>query len=340
MTGYNSAAATIVTGSAGVPRAVQKAGHGRLQTEAPKQPMPAPGPDVAAPNGAKPAAPDGPPQGQQQGRRRGTHVPESHPRAESLHIRDTLVRGFEDGLVATEGLLAHGRGEAFDYLLGEETGQAARRACRAAAAAMLAAERPVISVNGNAAALCPEHLVELAAQTGAALEINLFYDSGERRAAIARHLRAHGAVSILGTDRNNMTTLEGTDSARRMVDVDGIHAADVVVVPLEDGDRTQALKRAGKTVITFDLNPLSRTAQAADISIIDNITRAVKVLASECRSLASEDAGVLRGIVSGYDNAENMRAAMRQIASNLEGRAQRGAARDPGHAGGGGGGLQ
>lgn len=332
MTGYSSAAATIVTDSAGVPRAAQEAGRGRPQSEAPAQPMPAPGADVAAPNGAKPAASDGPPRG----RRRSTHVPGSHPRAESLHIRDTLVRGFEDGLVAAEGLLAHGRGEAFDYLLGEETGQAARRACRAAAAAMLAAERPVISVNGNAAALCPEHLVELAAQTGAALEINLFYDSDARRAAIARHLRAHGAASILGTDRNNMTTLEGTDSARRMVDADGIRAADVVVVPLEDGDRTQALKRAGKTVITFDLNPLSRTAQTADISIIDNVTRAVRVLASECRSLASEDAGVLRGIVSGYDNAESMQAAMRQIASNLEGRAPRGAARDPGHAAGGG----
>jgi len=49
-------------------------------------------------------------------------------------------------------LLAHGRGEALDYLLGEETTPVARKAIRAATALLLTSERPVISVNGNAAA--------------------------------------------------------------------------------------------------------------------------------------------------------------------------------------------
>ena len=48
-------------------------------------------------------------------------IPKSHPRAKSLYIRERLVHGFDDGLVAKEGLMAHGRGEAFDYLLGEKT---------------------------------------------------------------------------------------------------------------------------------------------------------------------------------------------------------------------------
>ena len=109
-------------------------------------------------------------------------VPESHPRAKSLLIRERLVDGFERGLVAREGLLAQGRGEAFDYLLGEMTGSAARRAISAAAAHMLMAERPVISVNGNVAALCPGDMVRLARQTGAGLEVNLFL----------RQLRAEG----------------------------------------------------------------------------------------------------------------------------------------------------
>ncbi len=255
-------------------------------------------------------------------------VPESHPRAESLRIRHRLVGGFEEGLVAAEGLLAHGRGEALDYLLGEETGGAARQACRAAAAALCASDRPVISVNGNAAALCAEQLVSLAECTGSALEVNLFYDSPGRRGAIAGRLRQYGAKRVLGLDPERMAVLRGTDSARRMVDRDGIFAADTVVVPLEDGDRTAALKRAGKTVITFDLNPLSRTAQAADISIIDNITRAIDVLLEECRNLAGEGGGDDRGggrgggkaaarIARDFDNEWNLAQAVRQITGNL-----------------------
>ena len=263
-------------------------------------------------------------------------VPESHPRAESLRIRHRLVGGFEEGLVAAEGLLAHGRGEALDYLLGEETGRAARQACRAAAAALRASDRPVISVNGNAAALCAGQLVSLAECTGSALEVNLFYDSPGRRGAIAGHLRQYGAKRVLGLDPERMAVLHGTDSARRMVDRDGIFAADTVVVPLEDGDRTAALKRAGKTVITFDLNPLSRTAQAADISIIDNITRAIDVLLEECRNLAGGDGGDGRSgrgggggggggakptaaarIARNFDNEGNLAQAVRQITGNL-----------------------
>jgi len=34
--------------------------------------------------------------------------------------------------------------------------------------------------------------------------------------------------------------------------MDGIFAGDVILVPLEDGDRTAALKKAGKTVITLN----------------------------------------------------------------------------------------
>jgi len=275
-------------------------------------------------------------------------VPESHPRAESLRIRHRLVRGFEEGLVAAEGLLAHGRGEALDYLLGEKTGGAARQACRAAAAALCASDRPVISVNGNAAALCAGQLVSLAECTGSALEVNLFYDSPGRRGAIAGRLRRYGAKRVLGLDPERMAVLHGTDSARRMVDRDGIFAADTVVVPLEDGDRTAALKRAGKTVITFDLNPLSRTAQTADISIIDNITRAANVLLEECRNLAGEGGGDNRNgggggaksaaarIVQGFDNKRNLAQAVRQITGNL-GRLQ-GMRRVAGGGGGGGGG--
>ena len=41
-------------------------------------------------------------------------IPKSHPRYESLAIREKLVRAWKAGIVVPEGLIAHGRGEAFD----------------------------------------------------------------------------------------------------------------------------------------------------------------------------------------------------------------------------------
>jgi 4-phosphopantoate--beta-alanine ligase len=69
--------------------------------------------------------------------------------------------------------------------------------------------------------------------------------------------------------------LDGLDHARALCSREGIFMSDVVLVPLEDGDRCQALKASGKNVITIDLNPMSRTAQAADITIVDNLIRAM-----------------------------------------------------------------
>ena len=111
-------------------------------------------------------------------------IPKSHPRAKSLLIREKLVEGFDKGLVAKEGLLAQGRGEAFDYLLGEKTGKAAKQAIKAAAAQLLIAKLPVISINGNIAALCPKQIVKLSKQIKAKLEVNLFYTNQKRKLSI------------------------------------------------------------------------------------------------------------------------------------------------------------
>jgi hypothetical protein len=97
-------------------------------------------------------------------------------------------------------LLAHGRGEALDYLLGEETTPVARKAIRAATALLLTSERPVISVNGNAAALVGEELVRLSRTLGAPLEVNLFYRSVERVRRIRDHLLSLGANEVLAPE--------------------------------------------------------------------------------------------------------------------------------------------
>ncbi|MCB1739606.1 MAG: DUF137 domain-containing protein, partial [Gammaproteobacteria bacterium] len=97
-------------------------------------------------------------------------VPPSHPRYLSLKTRDDIVAGVHKGITSEHGLIAHGRGEAFDYLLGERTHDFAQAAIEAAAALMLRARRPVISVNGNAAALAAAAMVELAGKRGRQLE--------------------------------------------------------------------------------------------------------------------------------------------------------------------------
>ena len=47
----------------------------------------------------------------------------------------------------------------------------------------------------------------------------------------------------------------------------------MIMVPLEDGDRCEALVKMGKTVIVVDLNPMSRSARMASITIVDEISR-------------------------------------------------------------------
>lgn len=244
-------------------------------------------------------------------------IPKSHPRAKSLLIRERLVSGFDKGLVAKEGLLAHGRGEAFDYLLGEKTRKSARNAIKVAAAQILLSDMPVISVNGNVAALCPKEIVRLANATNARIEVNLFYTNEKRKKNIVKTLRRNGAEKILGTDRNFSTTLSGIDSARRIVDKNGIFAADVVIVPLEDGDRTMALRKARKIVIAFDLNPLSRTAQTANITIVDNITRGIDLLIDLHKKLSKKKKMMLKKIVTEFDNKKNLSDSIIEIRNNL-----------------------
>src|SRR3990172_6972524 len=103
------------------------------------------------------------------------------------------------------------------------------------------------------------------------IEINLFFANEKKKKNIVHVLRKTGGKEILGVDSKSSKRILGLDSARRIVDKNGIYKADVVLVLLEDGDRTKALKKAGKKVITFDLNPLSRTAKTADITIVDNV---------------------------------------------------------------------
>jgi len=243
-------------------------------------------------------------------------IPRSHPRYWSLYYREKIIEGMERGMTAKAGLIAHGRGEAFDYLIGERTIGPAERAMKAAVAKFLLSEYPVISVNGNVAALVPKETIELAKAFGAKLEINLFYRTEERVKAITEELRKYDPeIEILGI--NPTKRIPGLEHERGKVDEKGIWRADVVLVPLEDGDRTEALVRMGKFVVTVDLNPLSRSARMADITIVDNIVRTyprMVELAEEMRNLPRSE---LKRIVEEYDNGKTLSDVLIHIRDRL-----------------------
>lgn len=242
-------------------------------------------------------------------------VPPSHPRYASLMTREKVVEGVERGITGLNGLIAQGRGEALDYLLGEKTTPPAEEAERAAAALLLLAERPVLSVNGNAAALVPEEMVLLARKIGAPLEVNIFYRTEERVRRIADHLRSFGAEEVLGEEPD--ASIPGLDHARAKATRGGIFDADVVFVPLEDGDRCEALVRMGKMVITVDLNPLSRTARTSTVTIVDNVVRALPNLITLVEEMASLREAELLSTISAYDNRAVLRRSVEAMISHL-----------------------
>lgn len=205
----------------------------------------------------------------------------------------------------TEGLIAHGRGEAFDYLLGEGTSAPALVAEKAAAAFLVRAKNPAISVNGNVAALAAREVVHLARAIPARVEVNLFHRTRARVLRIAGDLRKAGAREVLGLRPD--ARIPGLESNRARTEKAGIYSADVVLVPLEDGDRAEALVRMGKIVISVDLNPLSRTSKAASVPIVDELTRALPNVEKFVRELRKDTKEAAR-IARTYDKAGNLRA--------------------------------
>jgi 4-phosphopantoate--beta-alanine ligase len=239
-------------------------------------------------------------------------VPRTHPRYKSLVKREKIVAGIESGITSKQGLIAHGRGEAFDYLIGECTLSAAREATKAAAVLLITAQKPVISVNGNVAALVPEKVIALSKLLNAPLEVNIFYWTEERVRKIKEHLELLGATNVLGVNAD--ARIPGIEHARARVDKNGIYTADVVLAPLEDGDRCEALIAIGKKVVTVDLNPVSRTSQHATVSIVDDIERALDNLISMIKEIKTERVK----LVEDYDNSQNLKAIIKEIVARLQ----------------------
>ncbi len=245
-----------------------------------------------------------------------TDIPKSHPRYASLVARERVAEGVRKGFTSSQGLIAQGRGECFDYLLGERTTASAEAATIAAAALLLLAKRAALSVNGNVAALVAEEMVALADALAIPLEVNLFHRSEERVKNIADLLREKGAKNVLGEKPD--ASVPGLEHARALATRGGIFDADVVLIPLEDGDRCEALVAMGKKVIAIDLNPLSRTARKSTVSIVDNILRTVPHLTDHVKRLSGVPRTDLERMVQEYDNEKVLHQAVQEIQDNLE----------------------
>lgn len=207
----------------------------------------------------------------------------SHPRYASLLMRHRLETAAKRGMLADSAMIAHGRGEAFDYMLGEQTTPNARHAAQHALVCLEQAARPILSLNGNVTALACDEMLLLADHLKCALEVNIFYRTPERMEALLSFIeerrQALGLeVKVLGASPD--ATIPGLKGPRAACTREGIFESDVILVPLEDGDRCQALVKMGKTVIVIDLNPLSRSAQQATITVVDELSRALNTMLS------------------------------------------------------------
>ena len=242
-------------------------------------------------------------------------IPKNHPRYNSLMARQKLSDAVKKGITHTTGLIAHGRGEAFDYILGEKTIEYAIEAEKVAASALLIADNPVISINGNVAALNPKDCISLSNEIPAKLEINLFHRTESRINKIYSELKKNGADKIYGIKANEH--IPHLDHSRGLCDREGIFAADVVLVSLEDGDRCQALKKMGKKVIAIDLNPLSRTAREADITIVDNVVRAIPNIEKFVKKYKNFRTEKLFEIVNSWNNKIMLKKILIYISKRL-----------------------
>jgi 4-phosphopantoate--beta-alanine ligase len=237
-------------------------------------------------------------------------ISRAHPRYESLVLRDKIVKASKEGYLADSAMIAHGRGEAFDYLLGEKTTLPAKRAMYVTVAMMILSKNPVISVNGNTTALAIDEIIEFAKVIGAKIEINLFYRTDERVDKLTKLYADHGYPVILGSNSDEIMYINEIKNPRASASKTGIYSADTVLVPLEDGDRAEILSRSGKNIITIDLNPLSRTSKMSDVSIVDNVVRAIPFMTKIARDLKTQNEELLRKIIEDFDNDINLKESL------------------------------
>lgn len=241
-----------------------------------------------------------------------------HPRYESLVYREKIVEAHKKGILADSGMIAHGRGETFDYIIGEKTTSNSLNTIQVASCYFLTKKHPVLSVNGNTTALVAEEIAQLSKILDIPVEINLYYRTPERIVKIEEVYKKLGVKEILGTDEDDFIDTPNLNGPRSPVSISGISKSDLIFIPLEDGDRAEKLSATNKDTISVDLNPLSRTAQTSTLTIVDNIVRAMPLLIKYVNEYMQKDKGELEERINSFNNKTNLFNATMDVIKRFE----------------------
>ena len=149
----------------------------------------------------------------------------------------------------------------------------------------------------------------------AKIEVNLFHRTDERMSLLSEELLSAGASKVFGLKGDAF--IDELDHDRCRCDREGIFSSDVVLVPLEDGDRALALKKMGKCVIAIDLNPLSRTARCSSVTIVDELCRALENMIGFANELKNQDEETLKSLFSSWDNEKSLREVRQFLSKRL-----------------------
>ena len=68
-----------------------------------------------------------------------------------------------------------------------------------------------------------------------------------------------------------------------------------------------------KKVITIDLNPMSRTAQNANVTIVDNIIRSLPLVVKEVNRRRKFNKKILYNMIKKYNNRKILKQAIQYI---------------------------
>jgi len=250
-------------------------------------------------------------------------IPKTHPRYHSLMLRERLAFGLDNGLTSKKGLIAHGRGEAFYYMLGEKTHDFARESIDVSLAMLVEAERPIISVNGNTTALASDEIIDFAyalikAGKDCAIEVNIFTFTKERADKICKFFTDKISekgykIDVLISRTEGALELPDIEHNRRFMHPDGLGRADVALVMLEDGDRCEALANSGRKVISVDLNPMSRSATKAHVNICDELTRCLVVMTNRLAEVSSLTSAERQKLISDFDSEKAIKRSLKAL---------------------------
>ena len=72
-----------------------------------------------------------------------------------------------------------------------------------------------------------------------------------------------------------------------------------------------------KTVITVDLNPLSRTSVMSDITIVDNLVRVLPEMIKQSKNMSNLSESDLQKIIKKFNNKKQLNLILKYMSKRL-----------------------